>query len=67
MPAVASSMMDAVDYDATRRRLRIHFISGGWYTYLGVPRAIFRGLLAAPSCGRYFHEHILDRFRFVRR
>ena len=37
MIAVDSEMMDAVDYDAARRRLGIRFISGGWYWYAGVP------------------------------
>jgi len=56
-----------VEYDAEGRRLRIHFVDGGWYTYLRVPAAVFRGLLAAPSKGRYFHAAIKDRFAFLRR
>ncbi|WP_223177022.1 KTSC domain-containing protein [Sphingosinithalassobacter sp. CS137] len=66
MIAVDSEMMDAVDYDAARCRLGIRFISGGWYWYAGVPRDVFEALLAAPSHGRFFHDHIRDRYAFRR-
>lgn len=38
------------------------------YLYCDVPRAVFEELVAAPSPGRYFHEHIAERYdtaRFV--
>ena len=41
---------------------------GNPYLYCDVPRETFEGLVAARSPGRYFHEHIAERYdtaRFV--
>jgi len=46
--------------------LEIEFHDGGLYRYFGVPDPVFRGLLAAPSAGRYFHRRIKGRYRFQR-
>lgn len=46
--------------------LEIEFTDGGLYRYFGVPGSIFRGLIAAPSAGRYFHSRIKERYRFQR-
>jgi hypothetical protein len=66
MVAVTSSMMTDADHDAAARELRIRFVEGDRYTYLGVPPASYQALLAAPSKGRSFHLHILDRFAYRR-
>ena len=34
----------------------------GHYVYEGVPVEVFRGLLAAPSKGRFLHEQVLSRY-----
>jgi KTSC domain-containing protein len=62
MPAVSSSAMDRVEYDEATRRLDIWFNATGRYTYYGVPLAIYVGLLSASSKGRYFNDHIRDRY-----
>jgi hypothetical protein len=62
--AVESSALEAVNY--YRGCLEINFESGHLYRYFGVPKEVFDELLAAPSKGRYFHEHILDRYPFER-
>ena len=36
--------------------------SGKPYLYCGVPRAVYDGLVGARSPGRYFHEHIAERY-----
>jgi hypothetical protein len=51
-------MMVSVGYDAEHSTLEIEFRSGHVYDYFAVPRAVFRGLLEAPSKGRFFHEAI---------
>lgn len=65
MVQVDSSAIDEVAYDEAARRLTIRFVHGGRYTYLEVPPRVARGLLAAPSHGRYFHDHIRDRYAFL--
>ena len=64
MVHVSSTAIADVAYDAASHRLTIRFAHGGRYTYLDVPPAVARGLLAAPSHGRYFHDHIRDRYAF---
>jgi len=64
MVHVTSSAIDDVAYDAPARALTIRFHHGGLYTYLDVPPRVARDLLAAPSHGRYFHDHIRDRYAF---
>jgi hypothetical protein len=65
MVQVDSTAIDEVAYDEAARRLTIRFVHGGRYTYLDVPARVARGLLAAPSHGRYFHDHIRDRYSFL--
>ena len=64
MVHVSSSAITDVAYDAAQRHLTIRFRHGGRYTYLDVPARVARGLIAAPSHGRYFHDHIRDRYAF---
>ena len=64
MTHVSSSMMTDVDYREAEHVLRIRFESGGWYRYLDVPSDEAAGLLAASSHGRYFQDHIRDRYAY---
>lgn len=66
VPVIESSAMSFVDYNKRSRRLTITFTSGSRYVYFDVPASVFEGLLAAPSAGRYFDEHIRDRYKFAR-
>lgn len=65
MVQVDSTAIEEVAYDPAQRHLTIRFVHGGRYTYLDVPAGVARGLLAAPSHGRYFHDHIRDRYVFL--
>jgi len=65
MVHVSSTAIEEVAYDAAQRHLTIRFVHGGRYTYLDVPPRVARGLIAAPSHGRYFHHHIRDRYAFL--
>ena len=58
MPAVASSNIAAVDYDADTLTLTIQFKSGRSYSYAHVPAGEYQNLLNAQSVGRYFAQNI---------
>jgi KTSC domain len=62
MPRVRSSAMHRVEFDANARQLDIWFNDTGRYSYYGLPAAIYEGLINAGSKGRYFNDHIRDRF-----
>jgi len=64
--AVDSSVFATVGFDEAQQLLRLDFRRGEVYQYYGVPASVFEALLAAPSQGRYFHQAILGRYRFVR-
>ena len=64
---VASSSMGAVAYDAERATLALRFHNGAEYHYFMVPQQLYEGLVAAPSKGAYFHDHIRDAgYRFIK-
>lgn len=63
---VASSVLDGVRYDAASGTLSLLFDTGEVYHYRNVPASVYQGLLAASSKGRYFREHIKDRFEFTK-
>ena len=53
-------------YDTGAQCLAIQFVSGQTYSYFDVPPYVAWGLDRALSKGRYFQDHIRDRFRFRR-
>jgi len=65
MVHVESSAMTDVDYDGAGL-LRIRFADGDWYRYFDVPPSVAAGLQNADSRGRYFQQHIRDRYRYER-
>ena len=62
---LSSSLLESLTYalDAT---LELRFHSGAVYRYFLVPPAIVCGLLAAPSKGAFFNQHLRTRFRYQR-
>jgi hypothetical protein len=54
-----SSMILGAEYFIANQVLQVTFVSGRVYTYLGVPLAVYRGLLDAPSKGRYMRAAII--------
>jgi len=60
---LSSSMIDRICYDDDGRSLDIWFRETGRYVYRDVPPAIYEGLKAAASAGRYFNECIKGRYR----
>lgn len=62
MPALSSSAILAVSYNAAAMLLYITFRSGGTYTFYRVPPEIYYGLITAESAGRYYHACIRGRY-----
>jgi len=63
---VQSSSLASIGYAAEVRTLEVEFNRGDTYQFFAVPKYIFDDLLAAPSKGTYFNEHIKDRYPFRR-
>jgi hypothetical protein len=51
--ALASSTLDAVAYHVASWKLAAPLRSGGAGEYSGVPHSPYRGVLSAPSAGKY--------------
>jgi len=58
---VRSSALRSVGYDEQQQTLEIEFTSGAVYRYFDVPPEVYRGLMAAESHGRYFHQHVRNK------
>ena len=65
MVQVESEAIDEIAYDARRSILFVRFAHGGWYRYFEVPPEIHEAFVSADSHGRFFHEHIRDRYRYL--
>lgn len=63
---VDSSAISSVGYDERRSVLEVEFSSGAVYDYLDVPPKVWKGLLRAPSKGKFVSSRIRDRYPFVR-
>jgi KTSC domain len=66
MNAVESATLAAIGYDDAQGILRLEFRNRAVYSYLGVPGAVYEGLLAASSKGKYFNGEIRGHFRHSR-
>lgn len=66
MVHLTSEAMIEATHDPVTATLRIRFADGDWYSYRAVPAEVFAALLAADSHGRYFHDHIRDRYDYSR-
>ena len=58
-----SSMIERICYDEEEGSLSIWFRETGRYVYYDVPAALYEGLKAAASAGRYFNERVKGRYR----
>jgi hypothetical protein len=64
--AVESTALATVAYDEAQELLQVEFCGRAIYHYFGVPVAVHRELLGAPSKGSYFSQAIRGRFPFCR-
>jgi hypothetical protein len=63
---VRSTNIKSVGYDKPSLALEVEFHTGSVYRYSNVPELVYRGLLSAPSKGRYFAARIKDRYPCVK-
>ena len=66
MAQIESEAIDEIRYDADRALLFVRFAHGGWYGYSDVPKQIYDAFIAAESHGRFFHQHVRDRYEYRR-
>lgn len=62
MIPVSSSAISAVGYDLNTMQMHIRFKQGKTYIFCRVPKNVFDGLLSASSKGRYYDDHIKNRY-----
>lgn len=63
---VKSSHIDAIGYDAATKTLAVQFKGGAVYHYHGVDSSVHERMLRVPSVGKYFAEHVKDKFHFTK-
>ena len=63
---LTSSILEAIAYDPTRKRLLLRFRTGAVYEYENVPPVIYEEMLSAPSKGRYFSEYVRPDYPYRR-
>ena len=63
---VDSRLLNWLEYNEVERRLRLGLRSEEVYDFLQVPPEVYQRLLATDSKGRYFNEHIRNRFPYRR-
>lgn len=59
---VSSSNIVSVGYDDKKLTLEVEFSGGGVYTYSGVPKKTYDGLMKAESVGSFFHKNVKTQF-----
>ena len=60
---VESGLFTAAAYRQQARHLYLRFRDGDIYRYFACPVSVYRAFLSAESKGRYFAQHIRNRFR----
>ena len=63
---VESSRLATIACDRTRELLQVEFNSRALYQYVGVPAAVYEGLLRAFSKGHYCNQAIRGKFPYSR-
>ena len=61
-----STSLNAATYQDQSALLELEFRSGMIYHYFGVPAQTYQELLMAESQGRYFNQHIRNRFTYAK-
>ncbi|MGI0027090.1 MAG: KTSC domain-containing protein [Nitrosopumilaceae archaeon] len=62
--SVESSNLSSVGYDFEMRVLEIEFHGGGIYQYSNVTESDYNGLMNAESKGKYFAQHIKNKYDY---
>jgi KTSC domain-containing protein len=61
-----STTIERVDYDEAQQSLDVWLRNGSAYRYIDVPRTVFTEMVEAPSAGRYFVDHVRERYSVER-
>jgi hypothetical protein len=61
-----STSLHAATYEEQSSFLELEFRSGASYRYSGVPAQTYQELMLAESKGRYFNQHIRNRFTYAK-
>jgi hypothetical protein len=64
--AVKSTNIRSVGYNLEKLVLEIDFHHGGLYQYLHVQEAMYQALMASSSKGKYFDQHIREKYQTIR-
>jgi hypothetical protein len=64
MVHVESQAIEEIVYDPKQSAMFVRFVHGGWYTYSNVPAEVCKAFMSAESHGRFFHDHIRDRYPY---
>jgi hypothetical protein len=59
---VISSDVASIGYDEASQILEIEFKATGVYRYFSVPKPVFDELMATPSPGKFFRQHIKGKY-----
>lgn len=61
-----SSNIEGAHYDEASQTLTVKFKNGGRYSYGGVVKEHYDGLMGAESAGSYFHKTIKGAYKHKR-
>jgi len=61
-PIANSSNVKAVGYDEDTKTLRVEFLKGGVYDYIGVPESEHSALMSSSSVGSYIARNIKGKY-----
>jgi hypothetical protein len=59
-----SSVVSSMHYDSSSSTLRIIYVSGEVYDYLGVPGSIYKAMKSSGSKGTYLNKYIKGHYQF---
>jgi len=59
-----SSSIDSANYDEENSILTIAFKGISVYEYYAVPLEVWTQMLLTPSIGKFFYEHIRDKYQY---
>jgi hypothetical protein len=63
---VPSTVIEYINYDATTQTLKVHFLSGAVYAYIGVPQNVYEAFKKYKSKGAFLNKHIKDKYDYER-
>jgi len=63
---VKSTNISAVGYDRQAGILRVLFLEGSMYDYMGVPAGLHNQLMTTDSKGQFFKDHIREQYNFTK-